>query len=103
MMHTALSNFFATALTTLITRLLHYTILQVAGYELHRVYGKQFLKLLLIIKTEVLPRLEAKSVVPHLLDAYLDEVSLNGERPKLPTGRARLEEYRLWGTDIEPA
>jgi hypothetical protein len=74
----------------------------VAGYELHRVYGKQFLKLLLIIKTEVLPRLEAKSVVPHLLDAYLDEVALNGEQPKLPAGRVRLEEFRRWGTEIEP-
>ncbi|CAM9307538.1 unnamed protein product [Ascophyllum nodosum] len=72
--------------------------LKVAGFELQRRYGKAFHDVVLIIKTDVLPILLPKSMVPHLLDVVIQDYESTGCRLLPPAAREReFGDFRAWG------
>ncbi|CAM9401592.1 unnamed protein product [Ectocarpus fasciculatus] len=72
--------------------------LKVAGFELQRHYGRAFDKVVQAIKTEILPILLPKSVVPHLLDVVLEDYEGRGRRFLPPAGRDKeFRHFRVWG------
>ncbi|CAM9109024.1 unnamed protein product [Pylaiella littoralis] len=72
--------------------------LKVAGFELQRRYGSAFDKVVQTIKTEVLPILLPKTMVPHLLDVVLEGYEGRGRRFLPPAGRDKeFRHFRVWG------
>ncbi|CAB1117146.1 unnamed protein product [Ectocarpus sp. CCAP 1310/34] len=72
--------------------------LKVAGFELQRHYGRAFDKVVQAIKTEILPILLPKSVVPHLLDVVMEDYEGRGRRFLPPAGRDKeFRNFRVWG------
>ncbi|CAM9806839.1 unnamed protein product [Ectocarpus sp. 12 AP-2014] len=72
--------------------------LKVAGFELQRHYGRAFDKVVQAIKTEILPILLPKSVVPHLLDVVMEDYEGRGRRFLPPAGRDKeFRHFRKWG------
>ncbi|CAM9129364.1 unnamed protein product [Ascophyllum nodosum] len=72
--------------------------LKVAGFELQRRYGKAFQKVVLIIKTDVLPILLPRSMVPHLLDVIIQDYESTGCRFLPPAFReTEFRDFRAWG------
>jgi nucleoporin GLE1 len=89
----------------LMTGSLILTILEVAGFELLRIYRRQFHKLLLLIASQVCPRLskDARSGAANAvgqLEILITQYQTNGCRFDEPEGR-KLEETKLSERDEE--
>ncbi|CAM9116958.1 unnamed protein product [Phaeothamnion confervicola] len=71
--------------------------LRIAGNAMERAYGRQFQKLVEVVSMAVVPQLEDKTVVPHLLDSLLADFRRNRGKFAPPKGRKALESGIPWG------